>query len=43
MVNVNEKLVAAGKVNMFNKACRSAREMILGTRKGKTQGFYESS
>ena len=43
MVNVNEKCVAAAKVNMFNKAWRSARVMMQGARKGKTQEFYESS
>ena len=43
MVNVNEKCVAAAKVNMFNKAWRSARVMMQGARKEKTLGSYESS
>ena len=38
MVNVNGKRVAAGKVNMFNKAWRSARVMMQGPRKEKTLG-----
>ena len=43
MVNLNEESVAAGKVNMYNKAWGSARVMMQGVRKGKRQGFYESS
>ena len=43
MVNVNEKWVAAGKVNMFNKTWRSAKEVIQEEKKGNTQPFYESS